>query len=187
MRYIVVDLEATCWERAEHNYRAMEIIEIGAVALASATGPVTSEYSAFVRPIEHPTLSEFCCSLTHIRQRDVDAARTFSGVFADFLHWIGPGESTFCSWGQYDLEQFRKDCARHRIRMPAALEQHVNLKYLFSDRFGMPRGKATVMGALRHLGFRFEGTHHRGIDDARNISKIARLVLSGCEYETGAR
>ena len=29
-----------------------------------------------------------------------------------------------------------------------------------------------VGGALRYLGLEFEGTPHRGIDDARNIARI---------------
>ena len=31
--------------------------------------------------------------------------------------------------------------------------------------------------ALEYLGIDLEGTHHRGIDDARNIAKIAHEVL----------
>lgn len=185
MRYIVVDLEATCWERTEHDDGAMEIIEIGAVEFESASGVVSREFSAFVRPVQHPKLSKFCSALTHIRQRDVDSARIFPKTLAMSLDWIGSGGFTFGSWGQYDLNQFRKDCTRHKIQMPTALERHVNIKYLFCDRFGIRRTKATVMGALRHLGLRFEGTHHRGVDDARNIAKIARILLPYSMHVTG--
>jgi inhibitor of KinA sporulation pathway (predicted exonuclease) len=34
-----------------------------------------------------------------------------------------------------------------------------------------------MSGALRQLGFEIEGTHHRGVDDARNIAKILNWVL----------
>jgi inhibitor of KinA sporulation pathway (predicted exonuclease) len=75
MRYIITDLEATCWENVRAPER-MEIIEIGAVALASATA-VVGEFNRFVRPIAEPRLSAFCTQLTSITQADVDGADIF--------------------------------------------------------------------------------------------------------------
>ena len=34
------------------------------------------------------------------------------------------------------------------------------------------------MGALKHLGLQFTGTHHRGIDDAVNIAEILKRTFS---------
>lgn len=117
MRYVVVDLEATGWEGASGSPK-MEIIEIGAVQLASSGGPVDDEFSSFVRPVVEPRLSEFCTRLTSIRQEDVDAAGRFSEVFPRFVEWIGDGPFVLCSWGEYDLNQFRQDCQRHRLPLP---------------------------------------------------------------------
>src|SRR5438067_4346899 len=136
MRYIIVDLEATCWERGGRPER-MEIIEIGAVRLESASGPATDEFARFVRPVIEPSLSEFCKQLTGIRQQDVDAARPFPEVFDKFLGWIGDAPVTLSSWGAYDLRQFRLDCARHRIPMPETFERHVNLKAEFARQRGI--------------------------------------------------
>ena len=41
MRYIIVDLEATCWEGVR-DYGRMETIEIGAVELPAADAPRTA-------------------------------------------------------------------------------------------------------------------------------------------------
>ena len=42
--------------------------------------------------------------------------------------------------------------------------------YLGNDKkFGMPQ-------ALEHLGIDLQGTHHRGIDDARNIAAIYKYM-----------
>jgi len=49
MHHIICDLETTCWA-GERRRDRMESIEIGAVKLASAGGPVLGEFSAFVRP-----------------------------------------------------------------------------------------------------------------------------------------
>jgi len=74
MRYIVVDLEATCWEDVRDDER-MEIIEIGAVELPAADSLPTREFSCFLRPTAELELSPFGRELTSIRQRDVDTGR----------------------------------------------------------------------------------------------------------------
>ena len=180
MRYVIVDLEATCWEKGTSPDR-MEIIEIGAVLLASGSGPMSGEFGEFVRPIASPQLSEFCTQLTSIRQADVDSAAQFSVVFPRFIAWIGAEPFRLCSWGAYDLTQFRTDCNRHRIALPASFEPHINLKAEFARLKGLrPMG---MKGALAHMRIALEGTHHRGADDARNIAKLAQIILP--EVESG--
>lgn len=174
MRYIIVDLEATCWQTGSSPSR-MEIIEIGAVRLDAPAGPPVAEFNAFVCPIVEPQLSVFCLQLTGIQQMDVDTADPFPYVLEYFLDWIGDDPFTLCSWGAYDLNQFRIDCARHKVPFPATFERHLNLKQEFARLHSRkPMGMA---GALRHLGLPLEGQHHRGIDDARNIARIAQLIL----------
>jgi len=48
MRYIIVDLEATCWKKGTRPDR-MEIIEIGAVMLDSSSGVISDEFAEFVK------------------------------------------------------------------------------------------------------------------------------------------
>jgi inhibitor of KinA sporulation pathway (predicted exonuclease) len=174
MRYIVVDLEATCWENVRAPER-QEIIEIGAVMLETAGGPVSSEFGAFVHPVASHTLSDFCIHLTSIKQEDVDGADRFPDVFAQFLQWIGDGPLRLCSWGRYDLNQLQRDCDRHGIAFPDALRAHVNLKEEFTRWKGTRR--LGMKAALETLGLSLAGTHHRGIDDARNIGAIAMQLL----------
>lgn len=174
MRYIVTDLEATCWERRGPN-DFMETIEIGAVALQTATGPTVGEFSSFVKPIGSPTLSDFCTKLTSITQQDVDDALPFKVVFPRFIEWIGIEPFIFCSWGAYDLGQLKTDCNRNNMPFPPQLENHINLKKEFArlnntKPMGMER-------ALELAGLQLVGTHHRGIDDARNITDLALQIL----------
>ena len=174
MRYIVVDLEATCWE----NTRSpdMEIIEVGAVMLASSQGPVAGEFGEFVRPVVHPHLSDFCRDLTSIRQENVDGADFFPIVLRRLRTWIGSGPFRLCSWGNYDLNQLRNDCRRHNLHLPPTFERgHINLKKEFARVF---RVKSCGMArALEIAGLSLEGIHHRGCDDARNIARLGALVL----------
>jgi inhibitor of KinA sporulation pathway (predicted exonuclease) len=184
MHYVIIDLEATCWEKGTSPGR-MEIIEMGAVLLGSSTGPVLRTFGEFVRPVESPTLSDFCRQLTSIRQEEVDQAEPFPKVLPRLLEWIGPEPYALCSWGAYDLGQLRVDCQRHGIPLPAGFERHVNLKKEYSRlRNVQPTG---MKGALLREGIPLEGTHHRGADDARNIAKLALLILPGWESRSPAQ
>jgi 3'-5' exoribonuclease 1 len=175
MRYIIVDLEATCWENGTNPAR-MEIIEIGAISLPSATAEPDHEFARFVKPIAEPILSEFCTRLTSIQQADVDSADYFYLVFPDFLEWIGDELFTLCSWGAYDLNQFRTDCKRHGLIFPATFERHLNLKKAFAKwKQIKPCG---MKAALEMVGLPLTGQHHRGIDDAKNIARLASVILS---------
>jgi 3'-5' exoribonuclease 1 len=174
MRYVIVDLEATCWERGSSPAR-MEIIEIGAVLLETSSGPASREFARFVKPVVEPVLSDYCTRLTSIRQEDVADAEDFPTVFPRFLEWIGSEPFTLCSWGAYDLNQFRTDCLHHHLPFPPTFEHHINLKKEFARWKGIkPCG---MKAALALVQIPLQGRHHRGIDDARNIARIARSLL----------
>jgi inhibitor of KinA sporulation pathway (predicted exonuclease) len=177
--FLVFDLEATCW--ADRPDDVNEIIEIGAV-VTDAAGRPTSEFQAFVRPKLNPELSDFCRKLTSITQDDVDAAPPFPGVAARFREWARAHESPLpASWGAYDRKQLHLDCTLHGVDYPLS-DQHINLKNAFAHvfrcrRMGMAR-------ALRKLGITLQGTHHRGIDDARNITLILQQMLNAAPDPT---
>ena len=181
MQHIVFDLEATCWEKGS-NIDRMEIIEIGAARLVSTDYEISDIFSTFVRPTQEPTLSDFCTGLTTIQQSDVDSASTFPEALELFLDWIWEDDTTVCSWGAYDIRQILADCKKHKIELPVIFNTHINLKSLFSKlRDCRPCG---MRKALNILGISLEGTHHRGIDDAINISRIAQKILP-LYYEGG--
>jgi 3'-5' exoribonuclease 1 len=62
MRYVIVDLEASCWETGADRLKS-EIVEIGAVLLESSEGPMLREFSSFVKPVASQKLSDFCRKL----------------------------------------------------------------------------------------------------------------------------
>lgn len=174
-QYIIVDLEATCWPERT-RIEQMEIIEIGAVRLDGNHLAVMDEFQAFVKPREHPELSDFCRELTPIKQLDIDRARDFKTVFEDFLHWIGPRDYALCSWGAYDLKQFQVECRRHGLPLPTAFRHHINIKEAFCALRGLR--SCGMKQALHLLGLPLKGTHHRGLDDARHIARIAQTFFS---------
>lgn len=153
----------------------METIEIGAVRLDDGLD-VVDEFDEFVRPVGIPRLSSFCKKLTSISQEQVDAADTFPVVLDRFLQWAGREPFRLVSWGPFDVSQIQMDCQRHGIAFPEVLAAvHLNLKTAFGRWKDVKR--PGMSDALEILGLPHTGTPHRGIDDARNIARIAQAVL----------
>ncbi len=172
--YIVIDLEATCWNDDSRRGDG-EIIEIGAVRMNRATGAILDEFQTFVRPTRYPRLSDFCIRLTSITQADVDSAPTFSAALAEFTAWIGASTTaTFCSWGALDRFLLRQACQFHRVEFPFD-DEYINVKPAFSDVFtgrGVSMERALEIAEIAPV-----GTRHRAIDDARNAALLWQCVL----------
>ena len=176
--YLIIDLEATCSNDGTVPRDEMEIIEIGAVMQSSRTFEIESEFQTFVRPVRHSELTEFCTELTGIVQKDVEEAQHFPEALQALEQWKTPfDDAFFCSWGAYDKSQFIQDCEFHQIDYPFTTG-HLNLKAEFANTIGRKKG-AGITDALRFLGLEFVGSHHRGLDDARNIARIVRQVCVG--------
>ena len=169
MKFIILDLEATCWE--QQNKARSEVIEIGAVGIHE-NGEILSEFSSFIRPLLNPTLSDFCKKLTHISQDRIDKSPDFPQVVDLFLKWLDNFHDDYClcSWGFYDQKQLIQDCQLHQLDT-AWLNRHISLKHQYAKLKDLkePVGMKTALGLEKMTLF---GTHHRGIDDARNISQI---------------
>lgn len=174
----IVDFEATCCDDASFPKDEMEIIEIGSVAVQAATGEILSEFCSFIRPVRHPDLTDFCTALTTIRQEEVDAAPSFPEALALFYAWLGRfGSPVFCSWGDYDRKQLEKDCSFHEVPFPFTCT-HRNLKAEFYESIGSKK-RFGLGQAVNRLGIGFQGTAHRGIDDAKNIARVYKEILTG--------
>ena len=183
--YLLVDLEATCSDDGSLARGEMEIIEIGAVMVAVDSFEVVGEFGAFVRPVRHPRLTPFCTQLTSIRQRDVDEAEAFPEVLARFRGWVYEHEVlAWASWGDYDRKQFEQDCALHGQPWPFGFRD-LNFKEVFRTRHKLTK-RPGLSGAVARAGLAFVGTHHRGIDDARNIAQLMPFLVGDATLPTEA-
>jgi 3'-5' exoribonuclease 1 len=176
MNIIIFDLEATCWdEDAKMNTATeMEIIEIGAVKV-NELFDIVDKFQIFIRPSQHPVLSEFCKRLTSIQQSDVDAAIDFHEALLKFENWAGENP-LFMSWGDYDRNQITRECDRkhYKGKMRELVQNHLNIKWKISQHENRNK-KMSVSAIMQRLNMQFEGTPHRGIDDAHNIARIAKM------------
>jgi inhibitor of KinA sporulation pathway (predicted exonuclease) len=162
----------------------MEIIEIGAVLLDKNYNYI-SEFDQFVKPFDNPILTEYCTNLTSITQKDVDTAPALSVAIARLKEWVGSFENvTLCSWGYFDKEQLLDECNLNAIDYPFD-HTHINVKVNFSTIMHRTK-KMGLAKALRILDLQFEGTPHRGIDDAKMIAKVFKIIMEKeCNLDNG--
>jgi inhibitor of KinA sporulation pathway (predicted exonuclease) len=172
---LVIDLEATCARDGSVPKQEMEIIEIGAVAVDRAGEPF-DRFQAFVRPVRHPRLTEFCHNLTTIRQADVDSADRLPELLPAFRDWIAGTRAThWGSWGMFDRLIFDRDFRYHGLPSPLP-RTYINLKECFEQT--LAAGASDFDTALRQAGLQFEGQPHRGIDDAHNIARLLPAITA---------
>lgn len=185
---LVVDLEATCWAEGRGPREDMETIEFGAVLVRMPDLQSIDERAWFIRPKLHPVLSEFCTQLTSITQDQVDAGLPFEKVCELIGEWLEPHRERlgWGSWGNYDRHQLQKDAARLGMQSPLEPYHHRNLKVAFSKQHDLGKWRPGMRAALDLCGLSVEGTHHRGIDDARNIARMLPYILEPKHKETVA-
>lgn len=174
--FLVLDLEATCCDKETIKRHEMEMIEIGAVMVEAETLTIIDEFQTFVKPVRNPVLTPFCTSLTSITQTQVEQAPEYADAILLLQKWLSNYQNAvFGSWGDYDYNQFEEDSKFHKVPFPISYP-HINLKKLFSNAQGLSElyGMAE---ALKLAAIKLEGTHHRGIDDAKNIAKLLPFIL----------
>ena len=137
---------------------------------------IVSEFQTFVKPVRNPLLTDFCQQLTSITQAQVDNAPNYAEAINKFKQWLYQYPNfVFGSWGDYDRKQIEQDCQFHQVSYPIASE-HINLKRLFSSNHNLQK-RYGMAQALKLVGVELQGTHHRGIDDAKNIAKLLPYIL----------
>ncbi|MGY3306376.1 3'-5' exoribonuclease 1 [Pseudomonas sp. PvR086] len=184
-RYLYcVDLEATCDEIEEsESFRPlavvpdqMETIEVGLVVIDLETLETVDEFQRFVRPQINPVLTDFCKKLTSIQQADVDSARPYAGVGEELGAFKARyPNAAWASWGDYDARQLERDAGFAACPSLLAGLQHFNVRKWHKGLYdNQPKGLQQTVEAM---GLVWQGTYHRGIDDAKNVASIIKEML----------
>ncbi|NJC25300.1 exonuclease domain-containing protein [Neolewinella antarctica] len=170
MKFIVYDIEATCWEGRPPGM-VQETIEIGAVEV-DRYGRIGDQFSRLIKPVIHPQMSLFCHKLTQIDQSDLNRAQDFPRVVRDFKNWIGVEDEEYllASWGDFDRTQLIKDCQLHRLE-DWWVDEHIDLKRQYQQIKKLPK-KRGLKSAVKHEGYEWEGEQHRALVDAQNTAKV---------------
>ncbi|MFC9859705.1 MULTISPECIES: exonuclease domain-containing protein [unclassified Streptomyces] len=171
----VVDVEATCWDGQPPPGQVSEIIEIGLTVVDLRAGERVAKHRLLVRP-STSRVSPFCTELTGLTQAEVDAGLSFAEACRLLAAEHRTGELPWASWGDYDRNQFTRQCRHTGTRYPFG-HRHTNAKVAFTATYGL-RKRPGMAQALRTAGLPLEGRHHRGDDDAWNIAALV-LDLAG--------
>ena len=171
---IVVDVESTCWEGQQQAGKNSEIIEVGVCTVDLATLERGDKRSILVRP-QRSDVSPFCTRLTTLTAEMVAAGVTLDKAVDILKHDYNSQDRLFASWGDYDRNQFQRNCRDYGLDYPFG-PTHLNVKNLFSVAFGLPK-ELGIDDALQKVGLTMEGTHHRGVDDAWNIAHLLCFLL----------
>jgi inhibitor of KinA sporulation pathway (predicted exonuclease) len=188
LRYVfVADVEATCWEtKEEQGDQPNEVIEVGICVLETKTGNILDPSGYVIKP-RFTKVSPFCTKLTGWTQEDVDAGAdihdTLRAIAADY--GITKNHVWF-SCGEYDKIKLGCDGkasvgglygVRRDANPFAYMRAHMNIKTMFALKHKLDR-EMGMDRMLAKIGETLEGKHHNGCDDAFNIAKIVRNVLS---------
>lgn len=184
---MVIDFEATCEENND-RYKH-EIIEFPVILVNLENNKVVDEFHSYCKPKINPQLSEFCTQLTGITQDKVGEADEFPEVLKQMESWmdshnLGSGKTfAVLTDGPWDMSRFMyMQCHHNRIPFPKWCRKWINLRKVYSNFYQCRRTKLNEM--LISLGMSFEGHLHSGLDDSRNIARIAmRLAEDGCELK----
>jgi len=200
--FCIVDFEATCEERNPAGY-PHEIVEFPAVLVSSVISEdeephIVDVFQSYVRPVINPKLSEFCKTLTGIEQEVVDKADVFEDVLKKFEAWMQKhGLGTEKSYvlitdGPFDMGRFMYlQCQQSGIPFPEHATYWSNLRKVFvnfykesfyahssnSNNNLSPKQLPGLATMLDRLDMEFEGQPHCGLDDAKNIARIAIRLL----------
>lgn len=197
-KYIcVLDFEANCGLNMKELKMDNEVIEFPSVLWKYEEGAMVkiSEFQLFCKPKHTPVLTQFCKDLTKITQEQVDAGVSFPVAFKqhemwlrlhvpDFDNMVHSNSILLVTYGEWDMATMApKEYRNYNMKdIHSFYLKYCNVKTDYSKfyKHGKKFGMATT---LEYLNIPLEGTHHSGIDDSRNISKILiRMFDDGTSF-----
>lgn len=139
----IFDLEFTAWEGSAargwsgpDEYR--EIVQIGAVRVDGGNAFAEMDrFTAYVRPVKNPVLSDYFVSLTGITQADVDRhGVSFPEALAAFSEFVGDDGAAVVSNGA-DHTALDENCALHDIACPIDAARFLDIRPRFARLLGL--------------------------------------------------
>ena len=172
---VVVDIEATCWRSNQTPPdEKSEIIEVGVCELDTQSGISTRKRSLLVKPTRSK-VSHFCTKLTSITPDMVADGMNFADACAILENEYATKSRLWVSWGNFDRKIFTEQTASFGVAYPFS-HAHMNIKEQYAKVENLTK-QVGMARALKMLDMPLTGKHHRGDDDAWNISRIMARML----------
>jgi inhibitor of KinA sporulation pathway (predicted exonuclease) len=188
---IVVDVEATCWDKTDaselQNNQPSEVIEIGWAKLNLTEKKVIKKGSVIIKP-RYSKVSKFCTQLTGWAQGDLD--RHGVDIVDGLKQFAADSECTkqhiWFACGEYDRWKLSSVTGKQGVGLYGIsyednpfdnMRSFYNIKTLFALKHNLKK-EMGLDRMLNYCGHVFDGRPHNGQDDAINISKIVLNVLT---------
>ena len=174
-KIIVIDIEATCWEKGKiPGNQKPEIIEIGICKLNMKDGSIQDKRSYLIKPTQSE-VSEYCTQLTGITSEKLEKEGvSFKEACSNIKNRYNSLRRTYAGYGGFDKSIVENQCKELNVRFPFS-ETYLDLKVLLTLMSGeKPIG---LLKELQTRNIEFEGTAHKGADDAMNTAKLLYHVL----------
>ncbi|XP_031496110.1 uncharacterized exonuclease domain-containing protein At3g15140 [Nymphaea colorata] len=191
--FLVLDLEGK-----------VEILEFPVVMICAKTMEFVDSFHRFVRPtkMSEQRINEYIegkYGKLGIERVWHDTAVPFREVLQDFELWLAHHclwqkelggslhPAAFVTCGNWDIKtKIPQQCTVSGIEVPSYFKEWINLKDVYLNFY---RRRATgMMTMMRELGISMLGSHHLGIDDAKNIARVLQRMLSdGARLQITAR
>ncbi|XP_017592256.1 PREDICTED: 3'-5' exoribonuclease 1 isoform X2 [Corvus brachyrhynchos] len=125
----------------------------------------------------------------------VDKADTFPQVLQNVVEWMRQRElGTKYSYsmltdGSWDMSKFLNiQCRISRIKYPSFAKKWINIRKSYGNFYKVPRNQTKLTIMLENLGMNYDGRPHSGLDDSKNIARIAiRMLQDGCDLRVNER
>lgn len=178
MNYIVIDLE---WnqspagkDREIPNF-PFEIIEIGALKLDEHHA-VVDQFQEVIKPAVYKNIHYKIKEIITLNAFDLESARSFPDVIADFFDWCGPSPA-FCTWGPADLMELQRNMAYHHIVSPFPFPLiYYDLQKIFSIVYEDRKTRRSLEAAVDLLGIPKDIPFHNAFSDASYAAQIMQQI-----------
>lgn len=178
--YLIVDLEATCFEIPK-TPDLNEVIDIG-IVICDQDFNIIDSWTKLVKPKINTKLSGFCLRLTKIQQQHIDNAESLDSVINCFRQHFSDkyqyslDSIVWYTWGEWDVKCLNNDCQRNNIPFPFG--QHRNLRNIYAkERNAGIINKCSIKEVLQKENLQNIYRLHRGIGDAYAAAHIARILF----------
>ena len=181
---ICLDLEFTCWENSRQDdwpdpQFPAEILQVGMAGFDLIQGRCLAKFSAYVRPVLNPRMSNYCVNLLQISQNVIDSSPTLPEVINQISSFVSDyrGDLTLvCAFGS-DCKRFVDDAARHSRESPFTPFTCLNLQQEAAKVMGMTKELPEREPIKQHFQLPPSANRHDALDDALDVKILFDALI----------
>ncbi|KAK4285916.1 hypothetical protein QN277_002542 [Acacia crassicarpa] len=188
--FLVLDLEGR-----------VEILEFPVLMISAKTSEVEEIFHRFARPskMSEQRINEYIegkYGKFGVDRVWHDTAIPFKEVIQQFEAWLTQhhlwmggklNRAAFVTCGNWDLKtKVPQQCEVSKMKLPPYFREWINIKDVYLNFYN--RRATGMVTMMRELQIPLWGSHHLGIDDTKNITRVLqRMLVDGASMQITAR